>query len=95
MANPTPTFVIHRKRADGWRSTFDGGRVASTGVAAYADACREAEAAIRAELGAAFVACDHHAAGVRRSQNQVQEGAAPPATTGATRTPARLPSFTR
>ena len=61
LKRSTPTFVIHRERADGWRSTFDGGLVASTGAATFPDACAQAEATIRAELGAAYVACDHYA----------------------------------
>ena len=55
-----PTFVIHRKRVDGWRSTFDGGQVASTGAATYQDACRQAKTSISIALGPDYVACDHY-----------------------------------
>ena len=55
-----PTFVIHRKRREGWKSTLRGG-VSAGPVTATIEAARDqAEAKARALLGSGYVTCDHH-----------------------------------
>ena len=67
IKKPTPTFVIHREGAGGWRSTFDGGTVASSGAATHSEVRKWAEVTIRAALGPEYVACNHQAISCERT----------------------------